>query len=206
MTRRGAMVAVLCVAAGIFQIFRAPASAQSAAPDLLFTNGKVVTVDERFTIAQAVAVKGDRIVAVGSSQEMAKLAGPGTRTIDLRGRTAIPGLIDNHLHLLRAGNTWELELRWDGVYSRKQAIEWFATTNGSSIGEVTSEVDRYCAWPGQACGYKVGHSEINRLREKAAAELGARFDQKAFNDTVLLGGNVPLDVLARNVEEYVRSA
>ena len=123
MTRRGAIVAVLCVAAGIFQVFRAPASAQGAAPDLLFTNGKVVTVDERFTIAQAVAVKGDRIVAVGSSQEIAKLAGPGTRTIDLRGRTAIPGLIDNHLHLLRAGNTWELELRWDGVYSRKQAIE-----------------------------------------------------------------------------------
>ncbi|HVQ14608.1 MAG TPA: amidohydrolase [Vicinamibacterales bacterium] len=123
MRRRGAIVAVLCVAAGIFQVFRAPASAQSAAPDLLFTNGKIVTVDERFTIAQAVAVKGDRIVAVGSSQEIAKLAGPGTRTIDLRGRTAIPGLIDNHLHLLRAGNTWELELRWDGVYSRKQAIE-----------------------------------------------------------------------------------
>ena len=86
-------------------------------------NGKIVTVDERFTIAQAVAVKGDRIVAVGSSQEIARLAGPNTRTIDLRGRTAIPGLIDNHLHLLRAGNTWELELRWDGVDSRKQAIE-----------------------------------------------------------------------------------
>jgi predicted amidohydrolase YtcJ len=60
---------------------------------------------------------------VGSSQEIAKLAGPGTKTVDLRGRTAIPGLIDNHLHLLRAGNTWELELRFDGVYSRKQAIE-----------------------------------------------------------------------------------
>src|SRR5262245_41653371 len=101
MTRRGAMVAVLCAAAGIFQIFRAPASAQGAAPDLLFTNGKIVTVDERFTLAQAVAVRGDRIVAVGSTQEITKLAGPATRTIDLRGRTAIPGLIDNHLHLLR---------------------------------------------------------------------------------------------------------
>ena len=126
MTRRrssGAIVAMLCVAAGVFQILRMPASAQGSAPDLLFTNGKIVTVDERFTIAQAVAVKGDRIVAVGSSQEIAKLAGPGTRTVDLRGRTAIPGLIDNHLHLLRAGNTWELELRFDGIYSRKQAVE-----------------------------------------------------------------------------------
>ena len=114
---------MLCVAAGVFQILRVPTSAQGSAPDLLFTNGKIVTVDERFTIAQAVAVKGDRIVAVGSSQEIAKLAGPGSRTVDLRGRTAIPGLIDNHLHLLRAGNTWELELRFDGVYSRKQAVE-----------------------------------------------------------------------------------
>ena len=126
MTRRrssGAIGAMLCVAAGVFQILHMPAAAQGSAPDLLFTNGKIVTVDERFTIAQAIAVKGDRIVAVGSSQEIAKLAGPGTRTVDLRGRTAIPGLIDNHLHLLRAGNTWELELRFDGIYSRKQAIE-----------------------------------------------------------------------------------
>ena len=57
-------------------------------------------------------------------------------------------------------------------WTRQQAIQWFATTNGSSVDEVTSEVDRYCAWPGQACGYKVGHSEINRLRTKA--QTGAR--------------------------------
>ncbi|MFL6577889.1 MAG: DUF885 domain-containing protein, partial [Povalibacter sp.] len=49
-------------------------------------------------------------------------------------------------------------------WSREQAIQWFASTNGSSVDEVTGEVERYCAWPGQACGYKVGHSEINRLR------------------------------------------
>ena len=123
---RGAIAAaVLCAAAGAFHILhaQAPAATQGATADLVFTNGKIVTVDERFTIAQAVAVKGDRIVAVGSSQDIAKLAGPNTRAIDLAGRTAIPGLIDNHLHLLRAGNTWELELRWDGVSTRKRAIE-----------------------------------------------------------------------------------
>jgi predicted amidohydrolase YtcJ len=124
-----AIAVALCAAAavGTFQVLRVSAEAQGPAAgiaaDLVFSNGKIVTVDERFTIAQAVAVKGDRIVAVGTTQEVARLAGPNTRTIDLRGRTAIPGLIDNHLHLLRAGNTWELELRWDGVYSRKQAIE-----------------------------------------------------------------------------------
>jgi len=71
---------------------------------------------------------------------------------------------------------------------------------------VRSEVDRYCSWPGQACGYKVGHTTINRLRDKAKAALGPRFDIKAFDDAVVLGGNVPMDVLAKNVDEYVRSA
>ncbi|PWU11339.1 MAG: hypothetical protein C5B51_02830 [Terriglobia bacterium] len=97
--------------------------AQQAPPDLVLSNGKIVTVDERFTIAQAVAIRGDRIVAVGSNQEIGQLAGPNTRRVDLRGRTVIPGLIDNHMHLLRAGNTWARELRFDGIESRKQAVE-----------------------------------------------------------------------------------
>ena len=88
-------------------------------------------------------------------------------------------------------------------WTRQQAIQWFATTNGSSIGEVTSEVDRYCAWPGQACGYKVGHSEINRLRKKAQTALGAKFDLRQFNDTLVKGGGVPMVVLARNIDAFI---
>lgn len=90
-------------------------------------------------------------------------------------------------------------------WTREQGVQYFVDVNGSNPLEVASEVDRYCSWPGQACGYKVGHSEINRQREKATAALGARFDLKAFDDTVVRGGNVPLDVLARNVDEYVRT-
>ena len=67
-------------------------------------------------------------------------------------------------------------------------------------------MDRYCVTPGQACGYKVGHTEINRQRDKATNALGPAFSGKAFNDTVVLGGNVPLDVLAKNVDEYIRAA
>src|SRR5215471_17574934 len=77
--------------------------AQQPAPDLVLLNGKVITVDERFAIAKALAVRGDRLVAVGSNSDVARLAGPNTRRIDLRGRSVIPGLIDNHMHLLRAG-------------------------------------------------------------------------------------------------------
>jgi uncharacterized protein (DUF885 family) len=91
-------------------------------------------------------------------------------------------------------------------WTREQGVKFFVEVNGSNPVEVASEVDRYCSWPGQACGYKVGHSEINRQREKAKAALGAKYDLKAFDDTVVLGGNVPLDVLAKNVDEYVRSA
>jgi len=90
-------------------------------------------------------------------------------------------------------------------WTRERGVQYFVDVNGSNPLEVASEVDRYCSWPGQACGYKVGHSEINRQREKATAALGARFDLKAFDDTVVRGGNVPLDVLAKNVDEYVRT-
>lgn len=91
-------------------------------------------------------------------------------------------------------------------WTREQAIEWFATTNGSGREEVSGEVDRYCSWPGQACGYKVGHSEIVRLREKAKAALGDRFDFRAYNDAVVLGGNVPMTVLGAVIDRYVAGA
>ncbi len=90
-------------------------------------------------------------------------------------------------------------------WTREQAVQWFATTNGSGLEEVRSEVDRYCAWPGQACGYKVGHSEINRLRAEAQKAMGARFDFRKFNDTVVTGGGVPMVVLARTVAEFAAS-
>jgi uncharacterized protein (DUF885 family) len=88
-------------------------------------------------------------------------------------------------------------------WTRDQAIDWFATTNGSGREEVSGEVDRYCSWPGQACGYKVGHSEIVRLREVAKTALGDRYDFRAYNDAVVLGGNVPMTVLGRVIDAHV---
>lgn len=88
-------------------------------------------------------------------------------------------------------------------WTRQQAIDWFVTANGSSVEEVSGEVDRYCSWPGQACGYKVGHSEINRLRDHAKAALGERYDFRAFNDAVVLGGNVPMTVLGHVIDRHI---
>src|SRR5690242_15875738 len=126
--------------------------AQLPAPDLVLTNGKIITVDERFTIAQAAAIKGDRIIAVGTNNDITRLAGPATQRIDLGGRSVIPGLIDNHMHLLRAGATWQSEVRWDGVGSRKEALallrartksvkagEWIYTLGGWTIDQFADD-------------------------------------------------------------------
>jgi uncharacterized protein (DUF885 family) len=88
-------------------------------------------------------------------------------------------------------------------WTRQQGVDFFVQRNGSNPLEVASEVDRYCSWPGQACGYKVGHSTINRLRDKAKTQLGAKYDLRAFDDAVVLGGNVPMDVLASNIDDYI---
>jgi len=90
-------------------------------------------------------------------------------------------------------------LKW----TRQQGVDFFVNVNGSNPIEVASEVDRYCSWPGQACGYEIGHLTINQLRDKAKTELGAKYDLRAFDDAVVLGGNVPMDVLKTNVGEYI---
>jgi uncharacterized protein (DUF885 family) len=88
-------------------------------------------------------------------------------------------------------------------WSREQAINWFVTTNGDDRNSVTGEVDRYCVIPGQACGYKVGQLEILKLRDKARAVLGSRYDLRQFDDAVVKGGNVPMTLLATVVDRFI---
>ncbi len=92
-------------------------------------------------------------------------------------------------------------MRW----TRDQAIDFLVTETGKGRDAMTSEVDRYCVSPGQACGYKVGHNEINRLRSRATAALGARFDLAGFNDAIVKTGGVPLSVLGTAIDQYVAS-
>lgn len=87
---------------------------------LALVNGKIVTVDERFSVASAVALDGDRITATGTSQQILAHAGPDAEVVDLGGRTVIPGLIDNHNHVVRA--TSHCEVRLEGVRSRDAAL------------------------------------------------------------------------------------
>jgi len=135
----------------LLSLVAAQAMAGEAA-DTILVNGKVVTVDDRFTIAQAVAIRGNRIVAVGRNDDVRKLAGGATRVIDVRGRTVIPGLIDNHAHFIRVAEKWHYEMRLDGVTSRAQVVkmieervrvaragEWIVALGGWSEEQFTDD-------------------------------------------------------------------
>jgi predicted amidohydrolase YtcJ len=97
-----------------------PARSQNA--DTVFLNGKILTVDNQFARREALAVRDGRIVALGSSAEMKKLAGQKSRVIDLQGRTVIPGMIDNHMHAIRAAQTFSTEVNWIGAASLAEAL------------------------------------------------------------------------------------
>jgi predicted amidohydrolase YtcJ len=93
------------------------AQTMSAEPDLILVNGRVTTLDRTKPEAEALAVRGGRIHAVGAEAEIRRLAGAGTEVIDCGGRRVIPGLQDNHIHVIRGGLNFNMELRWDGVPS-----------------------------------------------------------------------------------------
>jgi len=98
----------------------AAAYAQSA--DTVFINGKILTVDSQSSVREAIAIRGGRIQAVGTTADIRKLAGPSTRSIDLQGRTVIPGLIDSHLHAIRAALSFSTEVNWIGARSLPEAL------------------------------------------------------------------------------------
>jgi len=91
-------------------------------------------------------------------------------------------------------------------WSRQQAIDYLAGNTALSLHEVTTEIDRYISWPGQALGYKMGELKIRELRAYAEKELGPRFDLRAFHDAVLANGPVPLTTLEELIRAHVATA
>lgn len=98
------------------------AGAAQAQADLILTNGKVATMTRAGEFTQAIAVKDGKVLATGSNAQVLKYRRAGTRVIDARGRTVIPGLNDSHTHVIREGLNYNMELRWDGVTSLKRAL------------------------------------------------------------------------------------
>ncbi len=90
-------------------------------------------------------------------------------------------------------------------WTRQQATSYMSERTALSRHEVTTEIDRYISWPGQALAYKMGELKIRELRARAETALGTRFDVRAFHDAVLANGSVPLDVLERQIDEFIGS-
>jgi predicted amidohydrolase YtcJ len=169
-----------------------PGGAFAQSPDLIFSNGKIVTVDDRFSMVQAIAIRGTRIVAIGSDADVLKLKGPATKVEDLQGRTVIPGLIDNHAHFIRAPE--HDELRFDGVTSRTRAIalleervrraapgEWIATLGGWSEEQFQDEPR----------GFPL--EELDRLAPQNPVVLQAIYNHSYLNTAALRAMGVGRD-------------
>jgi predicted amidohydrolase YtcJ len=177
----------LLLVLALFAAGAGPAGAQ--APDTLLVNGKIVTVDDRFTIAQALAIKGERILKVGTTAEVEALRGPQTRVIDLAGRTVIPGLIDNHAHWVRAAE--HDELRFDGVTSRQQALkmladrvhsvptgQWIVVLGGWSEEQFTDEPR----------GFSL--EELDRIAPNNPVVLQAVYNHSYLNSVALIAAKI----------------
>lgn len=182
--------------------FVQPIAWAQESPDLILVNGKVVTVDDYFSIEEAVAIRADRIVAVGSDEEIRTLAGAETEIHDLAGRTVIPGLIDNHNHVIRATEYWPNEARLDGVTDRELALshleakaaelapgDWLMTLGGWSesqfVGDrsefTLEELDRVA--PNRPAFIQSGyeHALVNTAWfEEMGIPLVATSDQEGF--------------------------
>ena len=88
-------------------------------------------------------------------------------------------------------------------WTRQDAIDYMSANSGLSLNNITSEVDRYISWPGQALAYKIGELKIRELRAKAESQLGDRFDIRAFHDKVLENGAIPLSVLEKVIDDWL---
>jgi predicted amidohydrolase YtcJ len=131
-------------------------------PETILVNGKIATVDAQYSVREALAVREGKILAVGKSADIKKLAGPGTRVIDLQGRTVIPGLIDSHLHAIRAALSFSTEVNWIGAASLSEAL-----------GRITeaSHAMKPGAWLIVAGGWTAG--QFKEKRPPTQAELAA---------------------------------
>jgi predicted amidohydrolase YtcJ len=124
-SRRSAIKAIAGVAAGAWLGPGAMLNAAAATgnkPEIILHNAKITTLDKRMPTASAVAISGGRFVAVGSDADIMRMAGRATKVIDGRGRRVIPGLIDSHIHIIRGGLNYNMELRWDGIPSLAEAM------------------------------------------------------------------------------------
>jgi predicted amidohydrolase YtcJ len=119
------------VTLSLFAIVLSPGVLAQQAADAIVTRGKILTADTAFRVVEALAITNGRIVATGTTNEIARYAGKNTRVIDVAGATVVPGLIDNHFHFTRGADTWHQQVRFEGVDSRREALRILAAKAAS---------------------------------------------------------------------------
>ncbi len=182
------MTRALYIFAAMWWGLMLPAHAAEPA-DTILLNGKVVTLDDRFAVFQGVAIRGERIVAVGNNADVLELQGHGTKVIDLKKQTVIPGLIDNHAHFIRAPE--HQEMRLDGVASRRQALailaerlraalpgEWIVTLGGWSEEQFTDDPRGFAL------------EELDRIAPANPVVLQAVYNQSYLNSAALKAAGI----------------
>ncbi|MGO4706003.1 amidohydrolase family protein [Microvirga sp. 2MCAF38] len=191
---------------------------------VLYRNAKVLTVDAAFSTAQALAVRGDRILAVGSDAEVATLAGSDVEIVDLEGRTVIPGLIDNHVHVIRAAATWAEEVRLDGASTREEALDrirrkaaatpkgqWIYTQGGFTDAQFgdgrvfnRAELDEAAPHHPVYLQHMYSHAYINLTAAKAAGLIGPAGHILSETGEMPIGGDgLPLGAVAGRAMDFV---
>ncbi|MEE8094420.1 MAG: amidohydrolase family protein, partial [Gammaproteobacteria bacterium] len=176
--------------------FLCPPLVLAQAPDRILYDGQILTVDEEFSVASAIAIRGERIVAVGDTAAIRNLADDQTEQIDLEGKTVIPGLIDNHLHYLRGTNFAAYETRIHGVTSRAEVI-----------ARISARADELCpgkwvfilgGWHEQQFADKAGG--FTREELDSAAPNNPVFIQKTY--TAFYMNTMAVDILAPQLGEF----
>ena len=189
----------------LFFLFLAP-RAWAQAPDTVLINGKILTVDSQFSIREALAVRDGKILALGRTADIRKLAGPRTRVIDLQGRTVIPGLIDSHLHGIRAGLSFTTEVNWVGASSLDEAMgrirqaartmkpgAWLIVAGGWNVQQfkekrLPSQADLIAAAPDNPVYVQQGYGRVvmnpaacaaMHITSEADLPAGGRFEKDA---------------------------
>lgn len=163
-------------------------------PDMILLNGKIVTVDDFFSIQEAVAIRGERITAVGSNAVIEAMAGPATRSVDLGGRTVIPGLIDNHNHVIRATEYWPNEARLDGITSRLEALAVLeAKANALPEGEWLMSLGGWTE--NQFIGNKADFTleELDEIAPGRPAFIQSTYDHAFVNTAWFVEMGIPLE-------------
>ncbi len=176
--------------------FLCPPLVLAQAPDRILYDGQILTVDEEFSVASAIAIRGERIVAVGDTAAIRNLADDQTEQIDLEGKTVIPGLIDNHLHYLRGTNFAAYETRIHGVTSRAEVLARISA-RADELGP-GKWVFILGGWHEQQFADKAGG--FTREELDSAAPNNPVFIQKTY--TAFYMNTMAVDILAPQLGEF----